>query len=107
MPKECFLCHNKEKYISEEKKKHHSPVATGLCLNCHEPHSSAAEKLLLKATPDVCFMCHDGSDFKKEYSHSPVAAGMCMSCHEPHQGDVKKLLLDKSPELCFMCHDRA
>ena len=106
MPDECFLCHKKEDYISDKKKKHHSPVATGLCLNCHEPHSSDTGKLLIKAMPDECFMCHDGSDFKNTHNHSPVAAGMCMSCHEPHQSDTEKLLIKKSPDLCFICHEK-
>jgi predicted CXXCH cytochrome family protein len=106
MPKECFLCHTKDKYISDTKKKHHSPVATGRCLDCHEPHSSDANKLLIKSTPDVCFMCHDGSDFRNKYNHAPVASGACMSCHEPHQGDVSKLLLSKAPDLCYNCHDK-
>lgn len=95
----CGICH---KSITS-KKNVHQPVSEN-CMNCHNPHSSEHENLLIKSRVSLCFNCHDEKDFKNVIIHPPVSEN-CMSCHRPHDSDYKKLLLDAPDKLCYNCHD--
>ncbi|HEX4784646.1 MAG TPA: cytochrome c3 family protein [Candidatus Sulfotelmatobacter sp.] len=46
MPKDqiCFSCHEKSTAL-----KQHVPVVKGVCIDCHDSHSSEQRMLLLKA----------------------------------------------------------
>jgi predicted CXXCH cytochrome family protein len=98
----CLDCHeteNRSLYI-------HSPVNSGDCIACHDPHSSSNESLL-KSNVDsrLCETCHKLDYWQNKRSHGPVAGGNCFSCHEPHSSKHKKLLIQNSQNLCFMCHE--
>ena len=80
----CLGCHDREgmksadgKLLSnmkawlEKNKNHHSPVASGMCTSCHQPHGSANFRLLTAAYP---------SDFYAAYSQ--VTYALCLSCHD-------------------------
>jgi predicted CXXCH cytochrome family protein len=97
----CYSCHDKKGFRGERNV--HTPVATGMCASCHEPHSSKSKSLLISG--DVCFGCHAREGFgSKKSVHLPVAAGACMNCHNPHQSVNGKLLLSRAPDLCYSCH---
>ncbi len=100
-PELCFQCHDKGMFT---KKTVHPPVAAGMCTSCHNPHSTAAPKLLI--AENICLTCHDQKAFTDGKDvHPPVAAGMCPSCHNPHSTDTQHLL--KADPVCMNCHDKA
>jgi predicted CXXCH cytochrome family protein len=99
----CYSCHDKTAFST--KNAVHAPVEGGMCLSCHDPHSSKFGRLLL--SEQICFECHDKAGIaSKEHVHTPVAGGMCVNCHNQHQSDNDKLLLMPQPDLCFNCHDK-
>lgn len=102
-PELCFSCHDRKAYSGG--KVVHAPSSEGMCLGCHDPHSSIFTGLLL--SDKICLNCHDKSGFMaKGNVHKPVAVGMCVSCHEPHQSKNGKLLKAHDPQLCFDCHGK-
>lgn len=99
MPDLCFTCHEE----LGKKKVVHFPVANTPCTTCHNPHSSAQEKLLNQPMKELCTSCHpDVLDAKEP--HGPVSAGSCTACHEQHESDHEKLLHKDEQELCLECH---
>ncbi|MEN8155447.1 MAG: cytochrome c3 family protein, partial [Bacteroidota bacterium] len=72
--KECALCHNQNRMGSLKEpqpglcyqchenfgnKYHfeHGPAAGGHCTECHDPHKSKEEKLLVQTGTDLCLNC--------------------------------------------------
>lgn len=98
-PELCGNCHE----AFGKKSQGHAPAREGMCLSCHDPHSSEQSKLLLQPQKDLCESCH-ASHSDAKVLHGPVSAGDCTACHGPHETDVKPLLLKPVPGLCFGCH---
>ena len=100
----CLSCHDKFK----EKLKSqfvHTPVKTGECSECHNPHSSSHGKLLDADPNKICNKCHEGIVPKNaKSSHKVVMDGNCVKCHDPHASNNKFALLKAGNELCFSCH---
>ena len=104
--KTCTDCHGsliKYEYIH--------PVAEDACDNCHqssgEPHpmSNGKEFTLNETGPDLCYMCHDTKNTKKNV-HSPITNGYCWMCHSPHASPNKALLtVNPTQKICNKCHD--
>lgn len=98
-PALCATCHppfGTKKFV-------HTAVKNGMCTSCHDPHSSAQPKLLVKPANEICLMCHtDKTNFK--YVHGPTAAGDCLMCHSPHESDNEAQTLKPGVELCTACH---
>jgi predicted CXXCH cytochrome family protein len=84
----------------------HAPVKAGRCFECHTPHASPREHLLLKAQPELCYGCHEKARaaFAQPHVHTAVRRGQCAGCHAIHGGKEKKLLARTGAELCFECH---
>lgn len=80
----------------------HSPYREKECAACHD---NSIMGRFTKATPDLCYQCHD--DFSETYKvlHSPVAEGQCTQCHSPHQSANANLLIRTNRAICFLCHD--
>jgi predicted CXXCH cytochrome family protein len=53
---------------------------------------------------NVCFSCHEKSQFKDTITHKPVAESQCSVCHNPHVAKHKGLLRDREDTLCYSCH---
>ena len=101
------LCQNCHVTFEEKIKKPflHTPVKTGECTGCHNPHSSSHGKLLAGELKKVCFQCHAAIIPAKAVSnHKVVAEGDCVKCHDPHSADNKFNLLKAGSELCYSCH---
>lgn len=79
----CFSCH--DNFLEKMKTKHY-PAEEGLCLDCHNPHQSENEKLLIKKGRELCFTCHDQGDLLKAEPHNEIGDESCLSCHDPHGG---------------------
>jgi predicted CXXCH cytochrome family protein len=60
-----------------------------------------------KASPALCWDCHD--DFLKDapYKHAPAESGECAACHKAHASNFKGLMPKADPQVCFECHEEA
>jgi DmsE family decaheme c-type cytochrome len=100
----CITCHTD----FEQKLKNrfvHTPVRSGECSGCHDPHVSAHGKLLSADPNQICAGCHDSVITKDAKSaHKPVADGQCSTCHDPHASENSANLKAKGSDLCFTCH---
>lgn len=130
----CNGCHEEVKRLTESAPvKHAGALARGArCSNCHDPHGSAVERLLIALPFDLCVKCHStdtlaGADGRKLQNikawieanpvlHGPVETKDCGDCHQPH-GSANFRLLEKyyPPDfyapydkrnyaMCFSCH---
>ena len=63
----CFTCHEKSK-----EKVLHGPYAQGLCVACHDPHTSDFPKQLKADTQDLCLGCHAQSHLKVDQQAKTV-----------------------------------
>jgi len=100
----CLNCHEDFK----EKLKNpfiHTPVKTGDCSECHNPHAASHGKLLDEDANRICYKCHEEILPKNPKSiHKTVREGNCVKCHDPHASKNKFVLLKEGNELCFDCH---
>ncbi len=100
----CLICH----VAFQEKLKRpflHTPVKTGDCSGCHNPHTSSHGKLLDDDPSRICSRCHGEMAPKTAKSrHKVVAEGRCTACHDPHASANKWNLVKAGNDLCFGCH---
>jgi DmsE family decaheme c-type cytochrome len=74
------------------------------CGNCHNPHGSGSEKLLLASSVnETCVSCHAEKRGPFLWEHAPVAEN-CANCHNPHGGNNEMMLTRAKPRLCQQCH---
>jgi DmsE family decaheme c-type cytochrome len=102
--KQCLTCH--DAFKSAIKKAFvHTPVKTGQCVGCHDPHTSSHGKMLSQETSTICIKCHKAllPDNAKS-THKVVVEGNCVKCHDPHASDYKDNLVKSGNSLCFGCH---
>jgi predicted CXXCH cytochrome family protein len=131
IPTLCLNCHSDfQERIDSDTTVHGALKDRVSCLNCHNPHSSSEQKLLLNGTSDLCFKCHNKTIVKdsvrinnikqiisRAKSVHPPVEDDCITCHNPHFSEETALLIADFPsdkyvnsspgnfELCFMCHD--
>jgi predicted CXXCH cytochrome family protein len=95
----CYTCHDKAAYA---KKSRHRALRT--CTDCHDPHASPHEKLLVDEPEKLCLRCHELKEFEGKFMHDPVKEGACTSCHDPHASDHPTLLVKEHTRVCMSCH---
>ena len=100
----CLACH-----VEFQKKLKspflHTPVKTGNCSGCHNPHTSSHGKLLAAGARTICSQCHKAVIPAKARSvNKAVHDGNCVNCHDPHAANNKSNLPKAGNELCFGCH---
>jgi DmsE family decaheme c-type cytochrome len=100
----CLTCHTdfeqklKSRFV-------HTPVRSGECSGCHDPHVSSHGKLLSDDTHEICARCHDTMiPANAKSTHKVVADRDCQKCHDPHGSANAANLLVKGNDLCFGCH---
>ena len=98
----CLACHDEK---STGKGHQHAEGVS--CINCHQPHSSKNEHLLISPAR-LCQSCHEdvtqaqsGDDVHR---HKPVEDGRCLDCHKMHDPAADKHLAKQPLELCSSCH---
>lgn len=97
----CYLCHE-----NKGTKRHvHSPVASGDCTACHDPHHAPNRNQLKGSGSALCLQCHEDV-YKNKFNHAPVEAGNCLDCHEAHESNHHKLLKKDISVLCDACHPK-
>lgn len=102
--KVCLTCHSE---FAEKLKKPfvHTPVKSGECSECHNPHTSSHGKMLDREVNRICFKCHEGvMPPKARSTHQVVLEGNCARCHDPHSAANRYSLLAAGNALCYGCH---
>jgi DmsE family decaheme c-type cytochrome len=103
-PDTCFQCHKDRR--AQLFRSSHMPLREGkiVCSNCHNPHGSATEALLIESSiNNNCYKCHAEKRGPFLFEHTPVREN-CLTCHDAH-GSVNEYLLKLSrPRLCNECH---
>ncbi|MBC8413876.1 MAG: cytochrome C [Nitrospira sp.] len=99
----CLNCHEgfKEKL---SQKSVHTPVKTGECSGCHNPHTSSHGQLLNSASKDLCFSCHDRIIPDNARSEHKIE---CSACHDAHAAPNRYVLLKRGNAICTECHKEA
>jgi len=88
-PDLCYTCHDD---FRESFKALHGPAAAGFCTECHNPHLSRNEKLLVRTGQPLCLYCHESTDVFKNENHEGIDDMNCTDCHDPHGGEDRFLL---------------
>ncbi len=100
----CLTCHETFNKTLESRAVH-SPLKTGKCSDCHDPHTSSHKKLLSSDITQLCNSCHkEVLPDKARSMHKIVAEGDCMKCHDSHASENKYILKKSADEICFECH---
>lgn len=121
VPALCYQCHPKDGFTN---KSQHAPVAGGMCLSCHFPHSGPNASLLIKDAYQLCSQCHEDVLKKPHvvFGSPPKSHALlgrrdpnrerkpfnCVSCHVPHSSAWGKLFryeAQNAEGLCKHCHD--
>ena len=133
LPALCVDCHD-VKDAGLQKAHQNQPFGTANCVSCHDPHESAAPKLLARFThppfadqqcdvchapakdgkvaltqtdvKTLCVTCHDDKARLIETAkvQHPGAAGDCTDCHSPHASRQPGLPKTDSVDICLGCH---
>jgi DmsE family decaheme c-type cytochrome len=101
----CFACHKEQRAQINRPSRH--PIREGkvACSDCHNPHGTAGEKLLVRDNVnDTCYTCHMEKRGPFLRGHQPVQEN-CAICHNPHGTTNDKLLKARTPFLCQQCHE--
>jgi predicted CXXCH cytochrome family protein len=83
----CFKCHD----LRLDKKYIHGPLASGGCLQCHDPHGSRYRYLLVSDSESFCLRCHDREALEGTGTHAG-SQEPCTACHDAHMSDNEYLL---------------
>jgi DmsE family decaheme c-type cytochrome len=114
--KQCLTCHGSgPTHLNSANSFHRQNDVS--CISCHSPHHAAtAEKLLVKAQPELCYTCHaqQKSQFNMPFRHR-VNEGLiqCTDCHDQHGSSgnweaghqIRQVRASASGDMvCFKCH---
>lgn len=100
----CWMCHGDMGW-QRNADYPHAPFTNGNCIDCHDPHASDFQSMLVVGVEDLCIRCHPiGREINRAQSHAPVAGLHCTNCHDPHGSQYKGILVDNQRNLCFTCH---
>ncbi len=101
----CFTCHKEQRAQIHRNSRHPIPEGKVACTDCHNPHGSAGEKLLVRDNVnDTCYQCHMEKRGPFVRTHQPVQEN-CVICHNPHGSTQPNLLKVRPPFLCQECHE--
>jgi DmsE family decaheme c-type cytochrome len=103
----CYGCHASQKADFWKPYAHPVRFAKMACTDCHQPHGSTADALLVRETLNqTCYTCHAEKRGPLLWEHAPVPED-CGNCHDPH-GAIHPAMLEKRPPLlCQQCHSPA
>ncbi len=107
----CFTCHDdlKEKFRQGVP---HTPVESGDCQVCHDPHGGDVYGMLKDEPAKVCGTCHTiDADLATKHENYDLTAANCLDCHNPHTAPEKGLMRANlhppfAEKSCDGCHER-
>jgi DmsE family decaheme c-type cytochrome len=100
----CFTCHGEQRAQLYRRSRHPIKEAKTICSDCHNPHGSSGEKLLVEETiNETCYRCHAEKRGPFLWEHPPAQED-CSICHESHGATQPSLLKVRAPFLCQQCH---
>jgi len=106
-PERCFACHRTERAASFKPYAHPIRFDAMTCSQCHSPHGSVSDKLLVKESTNLlCYSCHAEKRGPYLWEHAPVAED-CTLCHDAHGSNHDGMLTRRAPQLCQQCHSQA
>ena len=92
----CLGCHETKSVRAADERdlRLHGPVASGLCIGCHNPHQSNRRFMLLKKnTVELCTQCHNKAGLQERTAaHGSAPDADCLTCHNPHMGRTAMIL---------------
>jgi len=101
----CFTCHKQQRAEIRRQSRHPTLEGKVACSDCHNPHGSAGEKMLVRdSINDTCYTCHMEKRGPFVRTHQPVQEN-CALCHNPHGSVHDNLLKVRAPFLCQSCHE--
>jgi DmsE family decaheme c-type cytochrome len=101
----CFACHKEVRAQVNRPSRHPIREAKVTCSDCHNPHGTAGEKMLVRdSVNDTCYSCHMEKRGPFVRTHAPVQEN-CAICHNPHGTVNDNLLKVRAPWLCQQCHE--
>jgi DmsE family decaheme c-type cytochrome len=101
----CFTCHKEQRAQIYRTSRHPIPEGKVACSDCHNPHGTAGEKMLVRDNVnDTCYQCHMEKRGPFVRTHQPVQEN-CAICHNPHGSTQPNLLKVRPPFLCQECHE--
>ena len=104
----CVVCHEDTAELAADAAVPHAAMDVAECTDCHNPHASPRQRLLLGDPGEECTVCHDEQAAGPgEMAHGVIDLVGCQACHEPHGGSKAKMLRETGSELCLACHDDA
>ena len=102
----CMDCHITQKVAAERAFAHPLRHGAMACADCHAPHGSANEAMLVQFNINQnCYTCHADKRGPHLWEHAPVAED-CTHCHQPHGSNHTGMLTRRAPLLCQTCHGR-
>ena len=102
----CFDCHRAQRSDSMKPYAHPIRFNAMVCTDCHSPHASVADNLLVKnTTNELCVSCHTEYRGPVLFDHAPVSED-CSLCHEAHGSVHPAMLNRRAPLLCQSCHSQ-
>lgn len=100
----CYGCHPEVKAANSLFSHHPLREKKMACIDCHNPHGSTQDKMLLGSTPkETCTKCHMEKQGPFVFEHGDVNEN-CSNCHVPHGSVNNHLLGSAMPFLCLQCH---
>lgn len=100
----CYRCHPEAE--AQFSLSSHHPVTEKkmACIDCHDVHGSAQDKLLKGTTTlETCTRCHMEKQGPFLYGHGDLTEN-CLNCHQAHGSVTRPLLTVAMPFLCLQCH---
>jgi predicted CXXCH cytochrome family protein len=99
----CATCHTQHgaRYVRNRGLQQHRPAEVGTCTDCHHPHQSLRQYMLLKTdNRELCGGCHELMDLSPV--HTEVPEQDCIACHNAHVGVTSKLLSSDAEDLALL-----
>jgi predicted CXXCH cytochrome family protein len=91
----CVSCHDTHEAANQPGSTlvFHTPLVTGMCNACHNPHQSRRRYMLREENNfALCTQCHDADRLKKAEYHQSAPEANCTECHNPHMGKTRMML---------------
>lgn len=107
----CKMCHRDvgKTEMATATTYRHSETRESYCVDCHNPHTSDVEHILIAGQSVLCMRCHfNTANHSKKSSEYLTHEGQdCSTCHNLHDADNETLLISQGSDLCAGCHQRA